>query len=321
VDGIAVEATGTAEQFGAAVKTVLDIAAIPLILIAEDAEVMAAGVKAADGVKPLIYGATSENWQAFAELAKGAGAPMAVKEEYFDALVAATKAIKEAGVDDIVIDHGARDWTVALAKQTQLRRMALKKNVREVGYPIIAFPDECVEDPSLGAMAAAQAITKYAGFVVLDEFKPEAIYPLLALRESIYTDPQTPIQVQPGLYEIGEPTDQSPLFITTNFSITYFSVANEVSSSGIPGWLLVADAEGMSVLTAWAAGKFDAERIAKSVRGTGVAEKLAHRKLVIPGHVSVLLGEIEEELPEWKILVGPREAVDLPRYLKVWETL
>jgi acetyl-CoA decarbonylase/synthase complex subunit gamma len=144
------------------------------------------------------------------------------------------------------------------------------------------------------------------------------VYPLLVLRTNIYTNPQEPIQVQPGLYEINDPQDDSPVMVTTNFSITYFSVANEVDGSGNPGWLLVADAEGMSVLTAWAAGKFDAERIAKSVKTTGVEDKVNHRKLIIPGHVSVLLGELEEELPGWEILVGPREAVDLTGYLKVW---
>ena len=144
---------------------------------------------------------------------------------------------------------------------------------------------------------------------------------MLALRENIYTDPQTPIQVQPGLYEIGDPTPDSPFYVTTNFSITYFSVANEISGSGIPGWLLVADAEGMSVLTAWAAGKFDAERIAKAVKACGAEDKLNHKKLIIPGHVAVLLGEIEEELPGWKILVGPREAVQIPSYVKIWDTL
>jgi acetyl-CoA decarbonylase/synthase complex subunit gamma len=144
---------------------------------------------------------------------------------------------------------------------------------------------------------------------------------LLALRENIYTDPQTPIQVQPGLYELGDPTPDSPLYVTTNFSITYFSVANEVSGSGVPGWLLVVDAEGMSVLTAWAAGKFDAERIGKAVKASGVGDKLNHKKLIIPGHVAVLLGEIEEELPDWKILVGPREAVQIPGYVKLWDTL
>ena len=322
VDGLAIEATDGGAQFAEAVEAVLDVAAVPLILIAEDAGVMAEGLKAAReaGVKPLIYGATAETWQEFAALAKEHGAPMAIREQYLDVMASLTAQIKEAGVNDIVLDHGARDLQVALAKQTHLRRLALQ-NVRELGYPQIAFPGESVDDPEMAAVAAAQAIAKYAGFVVLDDFSPATVYPLLALRENIYTDPQTPIQVQPGLYEIGEPTADSPLYVTTNFSITYFSVANEISGSGVPGWLLVTDAEGMSVLTAWAAGKFDAVRIAKAVKENDVAAKLNHKKLVLPGHVSVLLGEVEEELPDWKILVGPREAVDIAGYTKVWDTL
>ncbi|HID89019.1 MAG TPA: acetyl-CoA decarbonylase/synthase complex subunit gamma, partial [Anaerolineae bacterium] len=135
---------------------------------------------------------------------------------------------------------------------------------------------------------------------------------------NVYTNPHEPIKVLPGIYEINEPGPEAPVMVTTNFSITYFSVANEVDGSGLPGWLLVADAEGMSVLTAWAAGKFDAERIAKTVKTTGIEGKINHRKLIIPGHVAVLLGELEEELPGWEILVGPREAVDLPGFLKLW---
>jgi acetyl-CoA decarbonylase/synthase complex subunit gamma len=326
VDGIAVQATGDGETFAAAAQAVLGASSLPQILIAEDPDVMSSGLKGAtsvggDEVRPLIYGATAETWEAFASLAKQYGAPMAIREEYLDLLSDLAAKVKEKGVDDIVLDHGARDLPVSLAKQTQMRRLALKKNFRPLGYPLISFPGECVDDEEMVAIAAAQSIAKYAGFVVLDTFSPATVYPLLALRENIYTDPQTPIQVQPGLYEIGEPTADSPLYITTNFSITYFSVANEISGSGAPGWLLVADSEGMSVLTAWAAGKFDAERIAKTVKSTGVADKLSHKKLVIPGHVSVLLGEIEEELPGWQILVGPREAVDIPAYTKVWDTL
>jgi acetyl-CoA decarbonylase/synthase complex subunit gamma len=323
VDGIAVEATGDGKTFANAVKVVQQLSSRPLILIADDADVMAAGLDAVanQGVRPLIYGATAETWEAFAKLAKQYGAPMAIREEYLDLLADLTEKIKDAGVDDIVLDHGARDLPISLAKQTQIRRLALKKNFRALGYPIINFPSECVDDPDMAIVSASQAIAKYAGFVVLDGFRPEVIYPLLALRENIYTDPQTPIQVQPGLYEIGDPTADSPLYVTTNFSITYFSVANEVSGSGIPGWLLVVDAEGMSVLTAWAAGKFDAERIGKAVKASGAADKLNHKKLVIPGHVAVLLGEIEEELPGWKILVGPREAVQIPGYIKLWDTM
>ncbi|MGC8781583.1 MAG: acetyl-CoA decarbonylase/synthase complex subunit gamma, partial [Anaerolineae bacterium] len=182
--------------------------------------------------------------------------------------------------------------------------------------PIITFPYLGAADPGMETLLAGQQIAKYAGLVVLSRFDPAAVYPLLVLRANLFTDPQKPIQVEPGVYPINKPGADAPVLVTTNFSITYFAVANEMESSGLPAWLLVADAEGMSVLTAWAAGKFDAEKIAKTVKGTGIAEKVNHRKVVIPGHVAVLMGELEEELPGWQIKVGPREAVDLPRYLR-----
>jgi acetyl-CoA decarbonylase/synthase complex subunit gamma len=193
--------------------------------------------------------------------------------------------------------------------------VALKSNFRPLGYPIIAFPANA-SDPGRETILAAQAISKYAGFIVLSEFKPETLYALLVLRQNIYTDPQKPIQVQPGIYEINQPKPESPVLITTNFSITYFAVANEVEGSGLPAWLVVCDAEGMSVLTAWAAGKFDAERIAKAIKGFDVASKVSRKRLVLPGHVAVLSGELEAELPDWEIKVGPREAVDIPAFYK-----
>jgi acetyl-CoA decarbonylase/synthase complex subunit gamma len=246
-----------------------------------------------------------------AKVAKQYKAPLVVRVDGgdLDALGSLAEQVKGAGVEDIVLDPGVGDYSSSLSVFTQLRRLALKQNERKVGYPIIAFAGD---DPVL----AGQHIAKYAGFVVLDNFSPGTVYPLLVMRANIFTDPQKPIQVQPGVYEINNPTPNDPLMVTTNFSITYFAVANEVESSGRPGWLLVADAEGMSVLTAWAAGKFDAERIAKSVNTTGVADKLGHQRIIIPGHVAVLMGELEEELPGWEINVGPREAVDLSNYLK-----
>ena len=330
IDGFAVEATGDGDTFAAAVGGVLEVASMPLILIASDAGVMARGLQAAEGARPLICGATPDNWEPFAELAKEHDAPMAIRADSLSVLAEMTEKIKGAGVQDIVLDPGVRDLRSSLTLNTLIRRMALKKTFRPLGFPIINFPSEwaCARaadgtldgtlDEGMVSVAATQAIAKYGGFVVLDRFSPATIYPLLVLRTNIYTNPQEPIQVQPGLYEINDPQADSALMVTTNFSITYFSVANEVDGSGVPGWLLVADAEGMSVLTAWAAGKFDAERIAKAVKTTGIADKITHRKLIIPGHVSVLLGELEEELPDWEILVGPREAVDLSGYLKLW---
>jgi len=320
LDGIAIQSTGSGDAFAAAIKAVQETAQVPLILSAQDPDVMAAGLDALDGdIRPLIHGATAENWQAFADLAKQHDVPMAIRAETLSALAELTPQIKEAGIDRIVLDPGVRDMRSSLALNTLIRRLAINNTFRPLGFPVITFPSECVEEDQMVAVAATQAITKYAGFVVLDRFSPGTVYPLLVLRSNIYTNPQEPIKVEPGVYEYNDPGPDSPLMVTTNFSITYFSVANEVDGSGMPGWLLVAAAEGMSVLTAWAAGEFDADRIAKAVQTTGIADKLEHRKLIIPGHVAVLMGELEEELPGWEILVGPREAVDLPSYLKIWD--
>ena len=228
--------------------------------------------------------------------------------------MAAVAELQAKGVEDMVLHPTAAGMGSSLAMQTQIRRLALK-NFRPLGYPTIALVGD-VGDPAKEASLAAHSICKYAGLVVMDTFSPELVYPILVLRENIFTDPQKPIQVLPAIYEINEPKPQSPVLVTTNFSITYFSVANEVEGSGQPAWLVVADAEGMSVLTAWAAGKFDAESIAKAFKQFGVDDKVSKKVVVLPGHVAVLSGELEEELPGWEIKVGPREAVDLPAYMK-----
>jgi acetyl-CoA decarbonylase/synthase complex subunit gamma len=316
VDGIAVEATsGDPAKFTAAVKTVRAASQRPIILLSRDPKLIEAGLNSLKGEVPLIYGADTSNWETMADLAKLSGAALAVIAESLDELADLTEKIKAKGVNDLVLDPGSRRLSDSLAKQTQIRRLALKKNFRPLGYPIITFPGEGV-DQAQEAVRAAQAISKYAGFIVLDHFCPETVYPLLVLRENIYTDPQKPIQVQPGLYPINDPKPTDPVLVTTNFSITYFSVANEVEGAGLPAWLLIVDAEGMSVLTAWAAGKFDAERIAKAIKASGIADKIEKKRIILPGHVAVLSGEVEEELPDWEIRVGPREAVDLPGFMK-----
>jgi acetyl-CoA decarbonylase/synthase complex subunit gamma len=316
VDGFAVEAASSeADRFSAAVQTVRAASQKPLILMAADAAVLQAGVKAAQGTAPLLYAADESNWQKMAEVAKGAKAPLAVRASTLEGLAALTEALKQAGLEDLVLDPLDREAGPSLTALTQIRRLALKKNFRALGYPVITFPGEA---RSVDAAAlAAQHIAKYAGFVVLDAFDPAVVYPLLVLRQNIFTDPQKPIQVLPGVYEINAPKTDAPVMVTTNFSITYFAVNNEVEGSGWPAWLVVADAEGMSVLTAWAAGKFDADRIAKAVKAGGIADKVNHKRLIIPGQVAVLSGELEEALPGWEIMVGPKEAVDLPGYLKV----
>jgi acetyl-CoA decarbonylase/synthase, CODH/ACS complex subunit gamma len=309
LDGFAIESvSGDAPKFAAAVTAARSVTKRPLILMSKDADVMSAGLKVLNGETPMICSATSENWEAMAELAKQYKAALVVSGESLDELAELTEKIKAKGTEDMVLDPVSQSLSSDLSRAVQIRRLALKKNFKPLGYPTIAFPT----NPA----SAAQALAKYAGFIVLDHFARELVYPLLVLRQNIYTDPQKPIQVQPGLYEINAPKAEDPILVTTNFSITYFSVANEVESSGLAAWLLVTDAEGMSVLTAWAAGKFDAERIAKSVKAFNVTEKVSRKRLVLPGAVAVISGEVEGELPDWEIRVGPREAVDIPKFMK-----
>jgi len=312
IDGFALQADGG--DLAAAVKALRGVSKRPLILIGKPEE-LTAGLAACSGEAPLIYAADASNWEAMADLAAKHKASLAVKGASLDELADLTQKIQAKGVQDMVLDLGSANMAAWLARSTQVRRLALKSNFRPLGYPVIAFPG-AAGDATMESVYAAQAIAKYAGFVVLDTFTPELLYALLVLRENIYTDPQKPIQVQPGIYEINNPTADAPALVTTNFSITYFSVANEVEGSGKPAWLVVTDAEGMSVLTAWAAGKFDAERIAKSVKEFDLAGKVGKKLIVLPGHVAVLSGELEEELPGWDIRVGPREAVDIPAFLK-----
>jgi acetyl-CoA decarbonylase/synthase complex subunit gamma len=312
LDGITIQARGG--DFAGMVTAVREVTHLPLVLVG-DPDTLKAGLDKLDDGKLLLAHATANNWQEMAALAKEANAALAVKADTVDEIVNLAEKIKKEGIDDIVLAPSQRSLHGTLLANTTARRMALKNTFRSLGYPILSFPGD-VDNADMEMILAAQSIGKYSDFVVLDHFSPATAYPLLVLRQNIYTDPQKPIQVQPGIYEINDPGPGDPVLATTNFSITYFSVANEVESAGLPAWLLVCDAEGMSVLTAWAAGKFDAERIAKDAKKFNLAEKVNHKKLILPGHVAVLSGELEEEMPDWDIKVGPREAVDLPNYMK-----
>jgi acetyl-CoA decarbonylase/synthase, CODH/ACS complex subunit gamma len=317
-DAVAIENdSGHASTYAEVVKAVRSQTTLPFVLISDNSEALKAALEVEGDHKPLLYAATVDNWEAMADLAKGKQVSLAVcSKDGLDELADLTTKLGDAGISDLVLDPGSRDLVESLSHVTQLRRLALKKNFRPLGYPIIAFPGEVAETEEGEIVAATQFISKYAGIVVMDRFDPAVAYPLLTLRLNIYTDPQKPISVDPGIYDFNNPTADSPLMTTTNFSLTYFSVAGELDGSGIPSWLLICDAEGMSVLTAWAAGKFDAETIAKAVKTFSAGDKIAQKKIILPGHVAVLSGELEEELPGWEILVGPREAVDLPAYLK-----
>ncbi|MDH4140700.1 MAG: acetyl-CoA decarbonylase/synthase complex subunit gamma, partial [Coriobacteriia bacterium] len=263
------------------------------------------------------HAATSENADAMIELAKKHECPLAVRAEGLEAVSALTEKAAAAGLKDLVIDSAPATAGAALRDHVFARRAALKQKFAALGYPTITFPGEVSGgDAMLEAVYAASDLLKYGSIIVLSGPEAWRMLPLLVLRQNIYTDPQRPMRAESKIYEIGSPDSDSPFFITTNFSLTYFIVSSEIESAKISAYLGVVDSEGLSVLTAWAAGKFVPENIAKFVKESGITEQVGHRKVVIPGAVAQISGELSEELEGWDIVVGPYEAADIPAFTK-----
>jgi acetyl-CoA decarbonylase/synthase complex subunit gamma len=220
------------------------------------------------------------------------------------------------GLKDLVLDSGSRDVKQALSDQLTIRRAALKDLNRSVGFPTITFPCEMASTLDVETLIASMFIAKYGGIVTLSDFRADALFPLLLERLNIYTDPQRPMTVTEGIYEINNPNENSPVLVTTNFALTYFIVSGEIEGSRVPCWLLIKDSEGLSVMTAWAAGKFAGDDVGMFVKKCGIMDKVKHTELVIPGYAAAIAGDVEEELPGWTITVGPREAAHIPGFLK-----
>jgi len=311
--------SGDAAKFAAVVKKVAENADGGIILMSDNPDILAAGLKESAANKPLIYAATKDTVDSIAALAKENSCPVAAKAGSVEELVELTNKLTAAGINDIVIDSGARTIRQAFEDQIIIRGSALAKKFRPLGFPTIAFPFEMTDNPMKEAVIASIFVAKYGGIIVLSDFQGESLFPLLVERMNIYTDPQRPLATTEGIYEVGNPDENSPVVITTNFALTYFIVSGEIEGSKIPGYLLVMDTEGLSVMTAWAAGKFVADLIGPFVKKSGIENKVKHRKLIIPGYAAAELGGIEEELPGWEIMVGPREGSHIPAYLKNWK--
>ncbi len=312
------DTAGNENVFVKLINKVKERDSTPLILISPHSEVLAAGARACAERSPLLYGATKDNVDELANLAKELSCPLIAKGSSLDELVEVTTRLTDAGIKDIVLDSGSRESGLALQDQVVIRRSALIEKFRPLGFPTITFPCEMTDDPVRESLIASMFVAKYGGIIVLSDLEGHGLFPLLVESMNIYTDPQRPMAVEEKIYEIGGPNEDSPVLLTCNFSLTYFIVSGEVESSRVPSWLLIKDTEGLSVMTAWAAGKFGADTIAPFVNKCGITDRVKHRKVVIPGYAATISGELEEELPGWEILVGPREASHIPAYLKMW---
>jgi acetyl-CoA decarbonylase/synthase complex subunit gamma len=317
---IAVKDIGDGDSFTALTeKVVANAPKAALILMSENIVNLKSAAVACGDCKPLLYGATAENSDAFATLSKELNLPVGVKGRNLDDLVEVSGRLLEAGVKDMVIDTGARTIRAAHEDSVVCRRSAVKEKFKPLGLPTITFPCEMTDDLMLEAMISSVLMAKYAGIVVLSDIQGDVLFPLLLEQLNVFTDPQRPMVVQEDIYPVTGPGEDSPVLITCNFSLTYFIVSGEIESSKVPSWLLIKDTEGLSVLTAWAAGKFGADLIGQFVKKSGIEDKVKHRTLIIPGYLATIKGELEEELPDWTIIIGPREAGHLPAFLKEWK--
>lgn len=313
---VVADANGNKDAFAKTAKTVAETSEFNIILMSDNADVMKAGVEACKFKKPLIYAATATTVDAYGALAKENELPLAVKADSVEALIPLTDKLVGMGLKKLVIDSGAREIRQAFQDQIAIRRAALKAGNRSLGFPTITFPCEMASNNDMETLIAAMFIAKYGAIVVLSDFTTESLFPLLLERLNIYTDPQRPMTVTQGIYEIGNPDENSPVLVTTNFALTYFIVSGEIEGSKVPAWLLIKDTEGLSVMTAWAAGKFSGDDVGAFIKKSGIADKVKKKEVIIPGYAAAIVGELEEELSGWSVVVGPREAAHIPAFLK-----
>jgi len=312
--------SGNKDKFVALVRKIAEKSDRGMVIISEDMDALFAARDACADKKPLLYPITAENIDKAIPEIKKSPTPVCVKADSVEALVPLTEKLKAEGIDDLVLDSGARKTLDVIKDQTLIRRAALKQGFRSLGYPTIMFPCFMTKDKMEETIIASVGVVKYPGVIVLSDMTEETIQPLLVERLNIYTDPRMPMTVEEKIYQIGEPTEDSPVLLTTNWALTYFIVSSEIEGAKVPVHLLVKEAEGLGILTAWAAGKFNGDNIGPFVKNSGIEDKIKTKKLVLPGKVARIKGEVEDALPDWEIIVGPREASGisgwLPEYAK-----
>jgi len=318
VDLAAVEIDGLSPDAASSrVKALSEKSRVPFIISGKEPEAMSAAVAAVADKRPLIYKATEENAESFVGIASACKCPLAVGASSLEKLADLTKAARDKGIADMILVFDGRDTAKAIRDITRARRAALKKNFRPLGFP--AMMDASHPDVEKETVLASIAAAKYAGIIILNGLDGAELLPILTTVQNIYTDPQVPNEVEAKLYQIGNVTENSPVMFTTNFALTYFSVESEVERSKIPSYICVVPTEGLGVLNAYAGDKISPEKVVKTLEEQKVAEKVKHRRLIIPGHLPSFRAEIEDTSVWKEVLIGPENASGIPIFLaKHW---
>ncbi|MEW5953138.1 MAG: acetyl-CoA decarbonylase/synthase complex subunit gamma [Bacillota bacterium] len=313
-DVVAVKYEGNKDKYLSLVSRVAQ-ENLPMVLMSEDLEVLFAACDLVADKKPLVYPITKENIDAALPVLKEKGVPVGVRGQNLEEVTVITTQLKAAGVIDLVIDSSPKNLQDAIRDYTIIRRSALTQTYRPLGYPIMSLLPLQAEDAMEEAMVASTLVTKYASIIVLSDLNKDTLFPLLVYRMNIYTDPRVPLAVEEKIYEFGAPTEDTSVYVTTNFALTYFAVANAVEATKAPGYVIPIASDGLCVLAAWSTGKFLGDTIGPYIKKSGLEDKLSNKRLIIPGMTARLLGEIEDELPGWKVIVGPKYAEDLPGFM------
>jgi acetyl-CoA decarbonylase/synthase complex subunit gamma len=310
----AVEIEGLpAEKAAARIKVLAETSQVPLVIMGSDAAAMNAAVGAIAARCPLIYKATPENAEAFIKIALEHKCPLAVGAGTLESIGDVTKTAREKGVTDMVLAFDGVNTAKTIREITMARRAALKKNIRSFGFP--AMVDVCQADLFKETVLASTFVAKYAGIIIVNGVDSAELIPVLTMIQNIYTDPQVPNEVEPKLYQVGKVDDNSPVLFTTNFALTYFSVAGEVERSKVPAYICVVETGGLGVLNAYAGDKLSPEKVVQTLDQQKVAEKVKHRRLIIPGLLPSFKDEIEDTSILKEVIIGPPNASGIPAFL------
>jgi len=331
LDAIAIRsADDNPRKFGKLAEMVAKSTQLPLILWSHSPAVIEEGVKAVNARRPLLYPATRENWRQMGELALRYRCPLGVYDHEIRMLRSLVKTLRVMGVDDLVLDPGCGfrgDLRETVSALTQIRIEAIREEDELLGYPLAGAPATLWEKLApegkdvvrwKEACLAAMMVVRYVDLLMVSSASKWSTLPLVVLRNNIYNDPRKPVSVEPGLRTFGEPDPKEvPVFITSNFALTYYTVLSDIEK--LDCHLLVIDTEGMSVDSAVAGRKFTAAKVAEVLASSGIAEKVAHRTLIIPGLAARLKGDIEDATG-WDVVVGPRDSSAIPAFVKAkWD--
>ena len=317
VECVFVHDAGDSAKFVELCKKAAALADRTVIIDTKDVDTAKAAVEAIKDNKPILNGANKDTFAAMNEIAKEAGLVLGVSGADLAELHDTVAELEKAGNKNLILDVTASTIKETFANAVLVRRTAIKDGDRTFGYPsIVNLATLCDHNEHLETALAAMFVIKYGSIIVMDKMGYAEALPLYGLRQNIFTDPQKPMKVAPGIYPINGAGPDDPCALTVDFALTYFLVSGELERSKVPVNLLITDASGMSVLTAWAAGKFSSTSVKKFFDEFDIASKINNRTLIIPGKVAVMKGEIQDKLPEWNVVVGTREAVELVKYLR-----